>query len=121
MSGFLVDTNVVSELTKPIPSAQIGAFLRQVKNRVHTSVLSIGEIRKGIGSLAAGRRRSTLEDWLEHEIIPWFGERILPINLKIAERWGDLSARQIAKGRTRPVVDVLLAATALQHELTIVT
>ncbi|MEP7363851.1 MAG: type II toxin-antitoxin system VapC family toxin [Acidobacteriota bacterium] len=121
MSGFLVDTNVVSELTKPVPSVQIETFLRQAKDRVHTSVLSIGEIRKGIGTLATGRRRAVLEDWLELEIILWFGERILPITLDIAERWGALAARQNAKGRTRPVVDALLAATALQHDLTIVT
>ncbi len=121
MNGFLVDTNVLSELTKPVPAPSVEAFLRQSKDRVFVSVLSIGEIRKGIASLAANNRRAHLEDWLDNEIMPWFRDRVLPITLPIAERWGELSAQLKAKGRPRPVVDAILAATAFHHDLIFVT
>jgi hypothetical protein len=89
VNGYLVDTNVLSELTKPVPAPQVEAFLRQSKDRVHVSVFSIGEIRKGIASLPASNRRAILEDWLDNEIMPWLGNRVLPVTLAIAETWGD--------------------------------
>jgi predicted nucleic acid-binding protein len=85
------------------------------------SVFSVGEIRKGISSLPVSNRRANLEDWLDNEIMPWFGDRVLPVTLAIAERWGDLSAHLKAKGRPRPVVDAILAATAFKHDLVFVT
>ena len=85
------------------------------------SVFSIGKIRKGISSWAASNRRALLEDWLDNEIMPWFGERALPVTLAIAERWGDLSAQLKAKGRPRRIVDAVLAATAFKHDLVLVT
>ena len=121
MNGYLVDTNILSELTKPTPSPRVEAFLRQSKDRVFVSVFSIGEIRKGIASLPASNRRVILENWLNNEIIPWLGERVLPVTLAIAERWADLSAKLKAKGRPRPVVDAVLAATAFKHDLVLVT
>ena len=121
MNGYLLDTNVLSELTKPAPAPQVEAFLRESKDRVFVSVFSIGEIRKGIASLPAGNRRSILEGWLDNEIMPWLGDRVLPVTLAIAERWGDLSAQLKAKGRPRPVVDAVLAATAFKHDLVLVT
>ena len=121
MNGYLVDTNILSELTKPTPSPRVEAFLRQSKDRVFVSVFSIGEIRKGIASLPASNRRVILENWLNNEIIPWLGERVLPVTLAIAERWGDLSAELRTKGRPRPVVDAVLAATAFKHDLVLVT
>ena len=121
MNGYLVDTNILSELTKPTPSPRVEAFLRQSKDRVFVSVFSIGEIRKGIASLPASNRRVILENWLNDEIIPWLGERVLPVTLAIAERWADLSAKLKAKGRPRPVVDAVLAATAFKHDLVLVT
>jgi predicted nucleic acid-binding protein len=121
VNGYLVDTNILSELTKPIPAPQVEAFLRQSKGRVFVSVFSIGEIRKGISSLPASNRRAALEDWLDNEIMPWLGDRVLPVTLAIAERWGDLAAQSKAKGRPRPVVDAVIAATAFQHDLVLVT
>ena len=85
------------------------------------SVLSTGEIRRGIASLSAGNRRAILAAWLDHEIMPWLGDRVLPVTLAIAERWGDTSALLRAKGRLRPVVDAVLAATAFEHDLVLVT
>jgi predicted nucleic acid-binding protein len=121
VNGYLVDTNILSELTKPTPSPRVEAFLRQSKDRVFVSVFSIGEIRKGIASLPASNRRAILEDWLDNEIMPWLGDRVLPVTLSIAERWGDLSAQLKAKGTPRPVVDSVLAATAFKHDLVLVT
>lgn len=71
--------------------------------------------------MPSSNRRAVLEDWLDNEIMPWFGERVLPVTLAIAERWGDLSAQLKAKGRPRPIVDAVLAATAFQHDLVLVT
>jgi toxin FitB len=121
VNGYLVDTNILSELTKPVPAPRVEAFLRQSKDRVFVSVFSIGEIRKGIASLPAGNRRAILEDWLDNEIMPWLGDRALPVTLAIAERWGGLSAQLKAKGRPRPVVDAVLAAIAFCHDLVLVT
>jgi toxin FitB len=121
VNGYLVDTNILSELTKPTPAPQVEAFLRQSKDRVFVSVFSIGEIRKGIASLQVSNRRAALEDWLDNEIMPWLGDRVLPVTLAIAERWGDLSAQLKAKGRHRPVVDAVIAATAFTHDLVLVT
>jgi toxin FitB len=121
VNGYLVDTNILSELTKPTPAPQVEAFLRRSKDRVFVSVFSIGEIRKGIASLAASNRRAVLEDWLDNEIMPWLGDRVLPVTLAIAERWGDLSAELKAKGRPRPIVDAVIAATAFKHDLVLVT
>lgn len=81
------------------------------------SVLTIGEIRKGISSLPSGNKRALLESWLGNDLLMRFTNRILSIDFEIAERWGLLSAQ--SKGM--PVVDGLLAATALHHNLTFVT
>jgi predicted nucleic acid-binding protein len=88
VNGYLVDTNILSELTKASPDPHVEAFLHQSKDRVFVSVFSIGEIRKGIASLPMSNKRASLEDWLDNEIMPWFGDRVLPVNLAIAERWG---------------------------------
>jgi hypothetical protein len=117
----LVDTNVLSELTKPFPAPQVETFLRRTRDRVFVSVLSIGEVRKGIAGLPPGNRRAALEDWLDKEIRPWFADRVLPVTLAIAEHWGCLAAQLRAKGRPRPVVDAVLAATAATHDLVLAT
>ena len=85
------------------------------------SVLSIGEIRKGIKSLPLSNKRAVLEDWLDNEIMPWFGDRVLPVTLPIVEQWGDLAGQMKTAGRSRPVLDALLAATAHKHDLILVT
>jgi toxin FitB len=121
VKGFLLDTNVLSELTKRAPSAAVESFLRASKDRVFVSVLSIGEIRKGIASLPVSGRRAELVDWLDNEILPWLAERVLPVTLEIAEYWGELAAQSSAKGRPRAVIDALLAATAARHDFALVT
>jgi len=88
---------------------------------LHLSVLTLGEIRKGAALLPQDRRRTHLETWLEIDLQARFAGRILPINSAIADRWGWIAAEAKRKGMTLPIIDGLLAATALHHNLTIVS
>lgn len=122
MKGFLADTNIPSELTRPIPDPRVAAFLKDVgKDQVYLSVLTLGEMRKGVASLPAGSRRRLLEEWIETSLRPWFAARILPVTEEIAERWGVLAAEAKLGGIGLSVVDGLVAATALEHDLMLVT
>lgn len=122
MKGYLVDTNIPSELTRERPDARVAAFLANAgQSRVFLSVLTIGEICKGIAELPASQKRTGLQDWLDIEVRSWFAGRILPVTEAIAERWGHLAAAAKQKGMTLAVVDGVIAATALHHGLTIVT
>lgn len=123
MAGFLLDTNVLSEFkTARRSRPRVAAWLRATDpDLLWASVLSFGEIRKGIERLAVGKRRSELEHWLNHDLDEWFKERILPITRSIAERWGVLNAKALDRGRPLPSVDGLFAATALEHHLIVVT
>ena len=122
MSGFLLDTNFVSEAVKAEPNPNVLGWLdRADENLLFLSVLTLGEIRKGLGGLPQGSRRSLLESWLAVDLRSRFEGRILPIDVEIADRWGFLSAETRKQGRTASVIDGLLAATALHHNLTLVT
>jgi toxin FitB len=117
--SYLLDTNVLSELKRRQPDIRV---LRWVESRpadtLFLSVLTVGELRHGVQRLPAGAKRQQLEDWLEIELPDWFIGRLLPVDERVARRWGDLVA---AAGRPLPVIDSLLAATALAHNLTLVT
>lgn len=122
MSGFLLDTNVISELVKPKPEHKVTAWVDSTdENLMFLSVLTLGEIRKGIGLVRDAVRRVRLEGWLDSDLTLRFAERILPIDRAVAERWGRLAAAAAAKKSTLPVIDGLLAATALGQNLTLVT
>jgi predicted nucleic acid-binding protein len=88
---------------------------------LYASVLTFGEIRLGVELLPPGKRRTQLEQWLDRDLPEWFEGRILPVDQSIADRWGLLRAQAQMKGRPLSVIDALLAATALQHNLTIVS
>jgi toxin FitB len=88
---------------------------------LYTSVLSMGEIRKGIERLAPGKKRSDLERWLDTDLNGWFGNNLLPVTREISNRWGVLAALSEKQGRPLANIDGLLAATAIEHDLTIVT
>jgi predicted nucleic acid-binding protein len=122
VSGFLLDTNVVSELIRPKPDDNVLRWVEETDESIlFLSVLTLGEIRKGIESLGSGRHRGRLESWLQVALRSRFQDRILPIGEAIADRWGAISAIAAAKGKPVPVIDGLLAATALHHNLTLVT
>lgn len=85
------------------------------------SAVSIGEVFKGLTILPQSKRRLELQRWIDETLRPWFGTRILPVSESIAERWGVLAGQRQLKGRPLKVADGLIAATALEHDLTIVT
>jgi predicted nucleic acid-binding protein len=85
------------------------------------SVLTLGEIRKGAAGLSQGKRRTGLETWLEVDLPARFSGRIVPIDFVIADRWGLLASEAKRKGKGLPVINGLLAATALHHNLTVVS
>jgi len=117
--SYLVDTNVLSELRNKRADANVVAWMQaRPRQSLYLSVLSLGEIRKGIEGVADPAFRQTLADWLEVELRNWFVGRLLGIDEKVADRWGRVQA---AAARTLPVIDGMLAATALEHDLTLVT
>ena len=117
--SYLIDTSVLSELRRKNPRASVVAWISpRPPATLHISVLTLGEIRKGIDGLADEARRMKLVDWLETDLPAFFTGRILPIDAKVADRWGRMVA---AAGRPLPAIDSLLAATALAHDLILVT
>jgi toxin FitB len=122
VSGYLLDTNVVSELTKLQPEAKVVSWFHATSEELlYLSVLTIGEIRKGINLLPRSNKRVLLESWLANDLVLRFAGRILEVNLDIAERWGLISAQAKIAGTPLAVIDGLMAATALHHNLTFVT
>jgi toxin FitB len=122
LSGFLLDTNVISELVRRRPEPRVTAWVEATdESLLHLSVLTLGEIRKGIVLLREASRQAALSAWLDSELVVRFTDRILPIDEAIADRWGRLTAQGEASNSDLPVIDGLLAATALQYNLTLVT
>jgi predicted nucleic acid-binding protein len=122
VSGFLLDTNIVSELVKPKPEANVTEWVENTdESLLYLSVLTLGEIRRGIAALPQSRRRATLEAWLDKDLRARFEGRILVIDQEVADRWGLLTSAARNSGMVLPVIDGLLAATALEHNLTLVT
>jgi toxin FitB len=122
MSGFLLDTNCISEIVRIRPEPRVLAWIGDAdENLLYLSVLTFGEIRKGVALLSQGKRRSGLEAWLEVELQARFSGRILPIDEPVADRWGLLAANAKAKGKALSIIDGLLAATAIHHNLTVVS
>jgi predicted nucleic acid-binding protein len=122
MSGFLLDTNCISEIVRPKPEPSVVEWLEATEETMlNLSVLTLGEIRKGLAGLAQGKRRTRLESWLEVELQTRFAGRILPVDTAIADRWGVIAAEAKRRGKALSVIDGLLAATALHHNLTVVS
>lgn len=117
--SYLVDTNALSELRRKAPDANVVAwFAKRPPVTLYLSVLTLGEIRKGVDGVADTPRRQALTDWLETDLPLFFTGRVLSVNATVADRWGRLVA---AAGRPLPAIDSLLAATALTHDLVLVT
>jgi hypothetical protein len=120
--SFLLDTNVVSEWTKPQPNSGVVEWLSEVdEDEVFLSVVTFAELRHGIERLPAGARRRRLDDWLRSELPLRFEERIVGVDGAIADEWGRVVARREARGRPIQAMDALIAATAQVHGLTLVT
>jgi predicted nucleic acid-binding protein len=120
--SYLLDTNVLSEGRRKRPDPGVVAWLeRTPEKRLFLSVLVLGEIRKGIAKLNDTTKQGALFSWLEGELTPRFAERLLGVDVDTALIWGRLSGERERRGEPLPVVDTLLAATALRHNLTLVT
>ena len=121
MNGYILDTNCVSELVRQRPEPRVVQWIEGIpEEALFLSVVTVGEIRQGVSGLARGRRRTHLENWLV-DLRLRFAGRILPVDETVADRWGELAAAGIAGGARLPVIDGLLAATALTFNLAVVS
>lgn len=119
---FLLDTNVVSEWTKPRPAPRVTTWLDLVdEDQTYLSVVSISELTYGIEKLAAGKRRSTLGAWLAQELLPRFSGRIIAIDAPVAALSGKILASCRKRGQSLALADAFIAATAESYGSTLVT
>jgi len=119
---FLLDTNLVSEVTKEHAEPRVAAWLASVHpNQAYLSVMTVSELRAGAELMPPGARRRRFEEWIADDILNRFRPNILPIDLDVAEVFGRYIAEDRLKGRTTSPVDLLIAATAQAHGLTVVT
>ncbi len=117
--SYLLDTNIISETIRRQQNKLVIEWIKHVPvEALFVSVLTLGEIRKGIERLPDNKRREKMRLWLDYELTAWFEGRVLPIDFAVADRWGRLLAEV---DRPVPTIDSLLAATALHHELLMVT
>ena len=120
--NFLLDTCLISELVKKAPESRVLAWLdRQDETSLYLSALTLGELHKGIGKLPVSPRRGKLQRWVDNDLAERFAGRILPLDLTVSCAWGDLQGMAERGGTRLPVMDSLLAATALVHGLTVAT
>ena len=116
--SWLVDTNVISELSRRAPNPKVSSWLLANQDELHVSVLTLGELEKGLSRVADKARRQRLERWVRSDVPTWFGNRVLEIDVKVAVRWGRLVG---SLTDPLPAIDSLIAATALEHRLTMVS
>jgi predicted nucleic acid-binding protein len=120
--SFLLDTSVISELVRKIPYLPVVEWIgAQHESSLYLSVVTIGELEKGIARLPASARKSKLQSWVRRDLVERFGERLLPIDIRAATRWGTLTGESEKRGQPLPVIDSLIAETALAHGLAVVT
>lgn len=122
MTGWLLDTNVLSELRRPKPNRKVLAFVAaQPLDCLHVSTVTLAEIRFGIELLSDVSLRAGLADWLNHRIRPMFEQRVLPVSEDVIFKWRLLVEEGRKAGHTFSQPDLFIAATALQHGLTVVS
>lgn len=117
--NYLIDTNVISELVKLKPNTRVVTFVSTLPStNIYISTLTWGELYKGIEQLTPSKKKAQLCTWLNNELAAWFKNQILAVDVAVAERWANLL---IATKRSVPVVDSLIAATALHHNAILLT
>ncbi len=122
MTGWLLDTNVLSELRRPRPNRQVVAFVAaQALEQLHVSAVTLAEIRFGIERAVDAQRRAQLHDWLTHQLRPMFDGRVLPVSEDVMFKWRLLVAEGRKTGHTFSQPDLIIAATALEYGLTVVS
>ncbi len=119
---YLLDTCVLSELQKRAPDQWVAAwFDAEDEAMMFASVLTIGELRKGAVRVGPGTTQARLQAWIEGSLMPSFGGRLLSVSLDVANTWGAICGRAEANGEPLPVLDSLIAATAIANDLVVVT
>jgi predicted nucleic acid-binding protein len=119
---LLLDTNVLSEVTRPRPDAHVLQWLDSLdEDRSFISVISIAEARRGVALMESGRKRDTLAQWLATDLPQRFEQRVLPVTEPVATAWGDLMGLAKRNGRGLSSMDGLIAATAIAYDLTLAT
>jgi len=118
--GYLVDTNVFSELTKADPNVNVLTWMREHEKGMYVSTITLGELKYGIAILPAGKRKTVLQNWLSQTAKMMEGTT-LAFNRSAAYVWSDLRASAKSKGIELPLADGMIAAIAKRHELTVAT
>ncbi len=122
---YLLDTNVISELVARQPNRQVVQWIHHIDSlepeNLYLSVITIGELRKGIEKLPDSPRKDTLLAWLMGDLLIRFDGRVLSIDVEVMLAWGELAGRLERKGRQLPAIDSLIAALAIRRECTLVT
>ena len=120
--NWLLDTCVVSELVRPKPATSVIDWLKERdEGTLFLSVMTIGELERGISRLAISAKRSALEHWVRAELVERFGTRLLAVSADVAARWGSMAGVSDARGQPLPVIDALIAATGLVNDCVVVT
>jgi predicted nucleic acid-binding protein len=119
---YLLDTCVISEIIKPRPSPNVMAWMQEGnENEFYISVLSFGELKKGIEKVVDVEKKRKLQLWVVHDLKQRFNNRIISINLEISVCWGAIQGNAEKKGKSMPVIDGLIAATGLVSHCIVVT
>lgn len=120
--NYLLDTCIISELASKQPAPEVINWVDTLDSKqVYLSVITIGEIAKGVEKLTESERKKELKTWLEHDLLARFQDQILPLDTNVLMTWGSLTAQAERKGRPLPAIDSLIAATVLTHKMTLVT
>jgi predicted nucleic acid-binding protein len=122
VKGYLLDTNVPSEVNREGRDQRVAEWVAsRARSELYISVVTVGEIRKGIALLPVSKKRQDIQHRLETVLLPWFGDRILPVTQSIAEHWGRMEAERQLMGKPLKMADGLIAATGLEHDLVVAT
>lgn len=119
---YLLDTCVISELVAKQPNPNVVEYVDALDtDNVFLSAITVGEIARGIEKLPKSKRKQELQNWLREDLLIRFDGRVVPLDTSVLLEWGTLSARLEGIGITLPVMDSLIAATAVTHNLTLIT
>ncbi len=119
---FLLDTCVISEAIRPKPSTKVTKWIKsENESNLYISVLTIGELHKGIEKLPESKRKEELHNWVENDLKERFRNRIIDIDIQVAMMWGKIQGMTERIGRPMPAIDSLIAATGITHHFTVVT
>ena len=120
--NYLLDTCLISELIRRLPNKNVINWIDTIdEEKLYLSVITIGELEKGVNKLDPSKRRDTITEWLHEDLIIRFNDRILSLDLEILIEWGRLTAMLENRGLKMPSIDSLIAATARQYNLCLVT